>query len=154
MRFDCGHKCQDHHPVHCDTLRTGDGTQNLIYSAKACDRRRGILVPSARNSDPNRQEYSFARHRAILAIRCARDCCSFESVVDDLHQEEVQLLRPGTALPCAATISNDVKRIYQDSSVGVARYFKVFIHHLIYYNYVVDLDTSHIASSWHDSPGS
>lgn len=58
--------------------------------------------------------------------RCARNCRSFESVVDDLHHQEVELLRPGTELPTAATVSNDVKSIYLDGSIAVAQYLQVF----------------------------
>jgi hypothetical protein len=107
-------------------LRSSDGTQNLLSSAKACDRRRGHRVP-APTQPTELAEYSEAKHQAILAIRCARDRRSFESVVDDLHRQEVELLRPGTVLPVSATISNDVKAIYSDASYAVARYLQVRI---------------------------
>ncbi|KAG8726320.1 hypothetical protein FRC10_007248, partial [Ceratobasidium sp. 414] len=68
--------------------------------------------------------YSAAHHRAILALRCARDRRPFDSVVDDLHQQEVDMLCPGTHLPTAATVSLDVRLIYNIGSLNVARYLR------------------------------
>ncbi|KAF8595857.1 hypothetical protein BDV93DRAFT_449766, partial [Ceratobasidium sp. AG-I] len=62
---------------------------------------------------------------ALLAIRCARDRRSFESVVDDLHNQEVELLRRGTKLPVSATVSNGVSNIYLDASQRVAKDLQV-----------------------------
>lgn len=74
---------------------------------------------------PELAEYSEAKHRALLAIRCPRDWRSLESVVDDLHNREVELLRPGTKLPVSATVSNNVSNIYLDASQRVAKYLQV-----------------------------
>lgn len=123
IRFNCKFHSPHHFPPLRDRARNCDGTRNLLVSARACDAARGVSV--SLSSDDEVPSYSVARHRAILAIRCARDRRSFESVVDDLHQQEVQLLRPGTELPCSATVSNDVRHIYEDASVTAARFLQV-----------------------------
>ncbi|KAF8750458.1 peptidase M36 family [Rhizoctonia solani] len=51
--------------------------------------------------------------------------CPFESVTDKLHRQEVELLRPGTLLPTAQTVSTDVRRIYEDTAKGAARYLQL-----------------------------
>ena len=125
VRFECKYREPSHSPLLRDRLRTGDGTQNLLVSARACEQRRGVTTDHSPSNPTNGLEYSPAAHRAILAIRCARDRRSFDSVVDDLHRQEVELLHPGTRLPCSVTVSNDVRHIYEDASDAVARYIQV-----------------------------
>ncbi|CAE6455658.1 unnamed protein product, partial [Rhizoctonia solani] len=126
--FHCKHKEPKHDPVMRDRLRTGDGTRNLLSTARACDNRRGVpsgVDPTGRVSIIGSDlEFSEALHVALLAIECARDHRPFSSVTSDLRQAEVQLLRPGTQLPTAATISNYVRRIYIGASVDVAEYLQ------------------------------
>lgn len=124
LRFECVYHLVDHIPQHRERLRSSDGTQNLLVSARGCDRRRGRLVKYP-VEHTELSEYSEAKHRAILAIRCAHNHRSFESVVDDLHRKEVELLRPGTVLPSAVTVSKDVKNIYEDASSSVKTYLQV-----------------------------
>ncbi|KAG9080749.1 hypothetical protein FS749_007915 [Ceratobasidium sp. UAMH 11750] len=123
FRFDCKYDSPHHPSQFRDRLRTGDGTQNLLNTARACDRQRGILIPADASLYPA-LSYSMARHRAILALRCARDRRPFESVVDELHQQEVELLRPGTQLPSLATVSEDIRRIYRMASLDAARHLR------------------------------
>lgn len=125
IRFNCKYHSPYHFPPLRDRSRTCDGTRNLLVSARACDAARGVSVSLSDEECETVAPYSVARHRAILAIRCARDRRSFESVVDDLHWQEVQLLRPGTELPCSATVSNDVRHIYEDASVTAAQFLQV-----------------------------
>lgn len=104
-------------------MRSGDGTQNLLTSANKCNHNRGHRVTQPTQSS-ELSEYTEAKHRAILAIRYALERESFESVVDDLHRQEVELLRPGTQLPLSTTVSNDVEVIYSDASHAVACYLQ------------------------------
>ncbi|KAG9090384.1 hypothetical protein FRC07_012125, partial [Ceratobasidium sp. 392] len=103
IRFDCKYNHPSHNPQYRDHLGNGNGTSNLITSAAICNP---------------------ARHCAILALRCAQDCRPFESVVDELHRQEVEMLRPGTSLPTSETVSADVRRVYSDSASEVSRYLK------------------------------
>jgi hypothetical protein len=124
--FNCKFHEPNHNPQLCDCLHTGDGTQNLLSSAKACEHQCG-LSNSSPNATLSGPVYSLPLHCALLAICCACDQQPFASVVDDLHRQEVELLRLGTVLPTSATVSNDVKHIYGDTSVKVAQYLQVCI---------------------------
>lgn len=104
-----------------------DGTHNHSISARSCDIQRGLAVPSDDKLSAPDLQYSEALHRSILAICSFRDRCSFESVVDDLHQAEVKLLQPGTKLLCAVTVSNDMMHIYQDALLDVAHFLQVCV---------------------------
>ncbi|KAH7322321.1 hypothetical protein B0J17DRAFT_549455, partial [Rhizoctonia solani] len=115
-------------------LRTGDGTHNLLTTAKACDRHCDVLVTIHANATgrvgrlnilgPD-EEFSDPLHVALLAIECAHDRRPFNAVTNDLRHAQVQLLRPGTHLPTAATVSNHVRRIYEGVSFNVAQYLQV-----------------------------
>ena len=70
-------------------------------------------------------QYTKARHRALIALRCAVDKRPFESVSDALYIEEVDLLRPGTTLPHPTTVSRDVHALYSEGSKSVKEYFAV-----------------------------
>ncbi|CAE7107559.1 unnamed protein product [Rhizoctonia solani] len=125
IRFECIHDNPDHSPICRGRLRSSEGTHNLIEAAKACDRQRGVIQPCyPQASGAATVKYSVARHRAILALRCARNHRSFESVVDELHREEVELLRPGTTLPSSATTSLDTKRLYGGIAKDAALYLQ------------------------------
>ncbi|QRV95405.1 hAT family dimerization protein [Ceratobasidium sp. AG-Ba] len=106
IRFECKHDNEDHSP--------------------ACDRQRGVTQSASQLRDTEAAtQYSEARHRAILVLRCARYRRSFESAVDDLHREEVDFLRPGTLLPTSATLSTTAKHLYDDSARDAASYLQV-----------------------------
>ncbi|QRW12433.1 hAT family dimerization protein [Ceratobasidium sp. AG-Ba] len=123
LRFDCQFDSPHHVSQFRERLRTGDGTQNLLNTARACNRQRGVLVASNASLYPQ-LSYSATRHRAILALRCARDRRPFESVVDELAQLEVEMLRPGTHLPTGATLSRDALHLYQSSSLQAANHLR------------------------------
>ncbi|KAF8593292.1 hypothetical protein BDV93DRAFT_461514, partial [Ceratobasidium sp. AG-I] len=104
--------------------KTGNGTQNLLSSAKTCDSRWG--VPTEASSLNNYfSTYSVAKHRTLIAIRCAQSKRSFNSIADDLYRQEVELLRPGTSLPSPQTVSRDMQVIYSTAAAGVKEYFQV-----------------------------
>ncbi|KAF8595924.1 hypothetical protein BDV93DRAFT_455826, partial [Ceratobasidium sp. AG-I] len=103
---------------------TGNGTQNLLSSAKTCDSRWG--APTEASSLNNYfSTYSVAKHRTLIAIQCAQNKRSFNSVADDLYRQEVELLRPGTSLPSPTTVLCDVRVIYASAATGVKEYLQV-----------------------------
>ncbi|QRV80101.1 hAT family dimerization protein [Ceratobasidium sp. AG-Ba] len=105
IRFECKHNNLNHSP--------------------ACDRQRGVIQSPSQLGDANTAaQYSEARHRAILVLRCARYHRSFESAVDDFHREEADFLRPGTLLPTSATLSTTAKHLYTSSAQGAALYLQ------------------------------
>ncbi|KAJ7819613.1 hypothetical protein B0H14DRAFT_2455771, partial [Mycena olivaceomarginata] len=58
--------------------------------------------------------YSEARHRAICALRCAKNKRPFESQDDELYRLEVDLLRPGAVTPSSAIVRRDVGTLYNE----------------------------------------
>ncbi|EPQ54971.1 hypothetical protein GLOTRDRAFT_24990, partial [Gloeophyllum trabeum ATCC 11539] len=68
--------------------------------------------------------YTPARHRALVALRCASSYRPFNSVHDPFYVAEVELLRPGTKPPSSSTVSRDVRLIYAEGSKSVREYFK------------------------------
>ena len=69
--------------------------------------------------------YSEAAHHALIALCCAKDHCSFISILDPAYVLEVEMLQPGTVLPHPAMISCDIKSIYVSMSLSIHEYFMV-----------------------------
>ncbi|KAF8586027.1 hypothetical protein K439DRAFT_1001527 [Ramaria rubella] len=71
----------------------------------ACNKRCGIKKDGSTTigAQPTMHEavskYSPYRHRALIALRCAKDHRPFECVKDEFYLAEVELLRPGTKVP-------------------------------------------------------
>ncbi|KAI5823658.1 hypothetical protein K523DRAFT_286410, partial [Schizophyllum commune Tattone D] len=101
-------------------MHTSDGTQALISTAKACDKDRGVDLGI--NGEPI--PYSPTAHRALLALRTATSHRPFQMVRDRFYAMEVQMLRPGTPLPSPATISTDVKRLYEGMATDLSQYLR------------------------------
>ncbi|KAL1743061.1 hypothetical protein HDZ31DRAFT_24170, partial [Schizophyllum fasciatum] len=101
-------------------MKTGDGTTQLRKGAHKCDAARGVSAPS-----PPAVEYSEARHRTLIAMRCSVHHRPFHSVEDRLYLDEVQLLRPGTRTPSAHTVSRDTVRLYEGFSIQFKAYLAV-----------------------------
>lgn len=76
------------------------------------------------NSGSAALTYSVAAHRALIALRCAKNHRPFNSILDDDYQTEVEMLRPGTILPHPITISRDIQVIYIEMAKTVRDYFK------------------------------
>ncbi|KAK7047943.1 hypothetical protein VNI00_006271 [Paramarasmius palmivorus] len=133
-------------------MKTGNGTSNLAKAAKACDEQRGqcsgddTSVGTQQTLHQSVSTYTPARHRAIVALRCAVNHRPFEMVRDKLYVEEVKLLRPGTKLVSPGTVSTDVKRIYNGCSIMVRDYFRLQVVGAIHL--AVDGWTAPIASSY------
>lgn len=124
--FKCKTDPSRHCPHHRPRMKTAEGTKNLQTGIAACNGRFGIDPPSVGSS--NSPAYSPAAHRALIALRCAKNCRPFNSVLDEYYQQEVQMLRPGTTIPHAITVSRDICAIYLDMSKHVRAYFKVCFH--------------------------
>lgn len=108
--------------------KTSEGTANLKIGADKCNERNGVVatsVPNGTGADTGILIYSVAAHRALIALRCAKNHRPFNSVLDEDYQMEVQMLRPGTVLPHPITISRDVRMIYVEMAKKVRDYFKV-----------------------------
>ncbi|KAJ7189230.1 hypothetical protein C8R46DRAFT_842336, partial [Mycena filopes] len=97
------------------------GTSNLLNKAKECDEDRGVITERPSTAPT----YSVAAHRTIIAMRTATSNRPFNIVHDPYYEQEVQLLRPGTTLPSATTVSNDLKVLYLELSKQVKAYFMV-----------------------------
>ncbi|KAF8151170.1 hypothetical protein K438DRAFT_1512742, partial [Mycena galopus ATCC 62051] len=110
---------------------TSEGTKNLKRTLEQCCDRRGV-DPGGDTSKNAQQDlfqsvsrYTPARHRALIALRCASSHRPFNSVRDEFYLEEVELLRPGTHVPSPITVSRDVQTLYKEGSRRVKEYFKV-----------------------------
>ncbi|KAL1739613.1 hypothetical protein HDZ31DRAFT_1593, partial [Schizophyllum fasciatum] len=102
-------------------LKTKDGTNQLLRTAKDCDKQRGVVVARPLSSI----SYSYIAHRTLIALRCVMNHRPFESVRDPFYAQEIEMLRPGTKLPSPKTVSRDVKRLYEGLAVHFQSYLKV-----------------------------
>ncbi|QRV77423.1 hAT family dimerization protein [Ceratobasidium sp. AG-Ba] len=122
-RFECKYGYPTHLPQYRERMKTGNGTRNLQDTAETCNARWGVTQNSQSNSTFF-NGYSEARHRVLIALRCAQNKRAFNLVSDPLYQQEVEMLRPGTILPSLMTVSQDMQVIYATSAEGVKEYFK------------------------------
>ncbi|QRW00786.1 hAT family dimerization protein [Ceratobasidium sp. AG-Ba] len=122
-RFECKHSRPSHLPQYRERMKTGNGTRNLQDTADTCNARWGV-TDSPKSSSNFFDGYSEARHRVLIALRCAQNKRAFNSVSDRLYRQEVEMLRPGTTLPSPITVSRDMQVIYANSANGVKEYFK------------------------------
>ena len=116
------------HPHHHTSVRTrlrgktGDGTSNLQKDVDICLRKQGCdHVKPTSSAIP----YTEAGHRALIALRCAKNACPINSVLDEDYRLEVEMLRPGTKLPRAMSVQRDMVYIYVQTSIAVKNYFLV-----------------------------
>ncbi|KAJ7060828.1 hypothetical protein C8F01DRAFT_988426 [Mycena amicta] len=110
-------------------MKSSQGTGNLGKGQKECDRRRGVKGDTNKGAQQDLfgslSRYTPARHRAIVALRCASSHRPFNTVADPYYLEEVELLRPGTTVPAPITVSRDVQTLYREGAKNVKEYFKV-----------------------------
>jgi hypothetical protein len=87
----------------------GDGTSNLSRNAKNCERRNALMSGSSGQNGSVIAPYSEARHRTIIALRCAVSKRPFNMVNDPLYLAECRLLRgdPALQLPSVFTVQRD-----------------------------------------------
>lgn len=110
-------------------MKSSQGTTNLTRSSKKCRERRGINEEGTKNAQQDLHKsvskYTPARHRAMIALRCASSHRPFNSIADPYYLQEIELLRPGTSVPSPSTVARDVQTLYQEGSRHVKNYFKV-----------------------------
>jgi hypothetical protein len=124
--FTCKTHPTEHKPHFRPRKKTGKGTSNLQSGITQCFERRGENRPGdAREAQVTAIPYTEAAHRALIALRCAKNHRPFNSVLDEDYQAEVNMLRPGTKLPHPATVSRDIQAIYLDMSKHIRDYFEV-----------------------------
>jgi len=121
-------KHPDHHPIHVrPRMLSSQGTSNLKSGMETCHK---LELDGPADADrPPSIPYSTAAHRTLIALRCARNHRSFNSVQDEDYQAEVEMLRPGTIVPSPNTVSRDIKALYLQMSIFVRSYFAVSIHY-------------------------
>lgn len=130
--FECKTDPKQHKSHRRPRMNTGAGTSNLLAGIRACDKRHGIdslsALSTAKPGKVVNITYSEAAHRALIALRCARNQRPFNIVNDPLYEAEVRMLRPGTTLPSAETVSRDTQLLYHEISRSVKDHFLAFIH--------------------------
>ena len=78
-------------------MQTGQGTKNLSHGVTECNHGRGVTnaasAAGAQESiEQSVSEYTPARHRAMIAMRCCVSKWPFNMVKDPYYIEEVNLL--------------------------------------------------------------
>ena len=68
--------------------------------------------------------YSYVLHVAILVMSCAYHYIPFARFRDDLFLQQIDLLRPGTAVPDSSTLSRLTKYAYMEQARHVRTYFQ------------------------------
>jgi hypothetical protein len=120
--------CKTHPDTHIvqyrPRMKTGEGTNNLRVSQNLCHSRHGE-GGSTQQKSASTIPYSASAHRALIAMRCAKNHRPFNMVTDEEYLIEVDMLRPGTKPPSPATISRDIGALYLEMSKHVLNYFQV-----------------------------
>jgi hypothetical protein len=127
FKFTCRYDPIGHPSLTRGRLDTSQGTSNLERSRKKCMQRRGVNENPGPGAAPQPPPltYSRSKHRALIAARCARSKWPFNSVTDPYYIEEVEMLCPGTKLPCPVTVSRDINAMYKFGAEVVREYFSV-----------------------------
>ena len=100
-----------------------DGTSNLQKAADACLWKQGIELQ--KNTSADAIPYSESGHCVLIAMRCAKQSRSTNSVLDEDYRWEVEMLCPGTKVPYPMTVQQDLIHIYEHASTWVVNYFLV-----------------------------
>ena len=132
FRFACRYKNASHGRISRARMESSTGTHNLLTSARTCNRRHNRVDDSAPPGRGDQQslaqavsKYDPYKHRVIIALRCAVYKRPFNSVLDKMYRDEVELLRPGTRIPHPSTISRDTVAIHHHLARQAKDYFKV-----------------------------
>lgn len=122
FQFTCHHNPSRHPSLTCAWLDTSQGTSNLDHTRRKC-----MKVNTTAEDGPSDTckllLYSYLKHRALIATRCAASKRPFNSVTDPYYIQEVEMLRPGTKLPSPAMVFQDIKLMY--GAEVVCEYFLV-----------------------------
>jgi hypothetical protein len=103
-------------------MKSATGTTTLAKDVSMCEKKQGIDHPKP-TSTPT--PYSEARHRALIALRCAKQARPINMILDDDYRQEVEMLRPGTVTPHPTTTHRDLINIYTHMSNHVFNFFTV-----------------------------
>ena len=109
------------------------GTTGLKNDIECCEAAQSIHKLKV-SSLPSIQ-YSPENHRALIALRCAKNARPINTILDDDYRQEVQMLRPGTQIPHPTTVQCDLLHLYKDLSVHVKNHFMVFFLQLTCFKY-------------------
>lgn len=129
--FTCKLNMPDHPIITRPREKTSEGTGNLKKAMDVCLKKSGQFYSShstLSTKTASTGPYTYATHRVLIALRCAKNYRPFNMVSDEDYIAEVCLLRPGTKIPDPATISRDVKRIYEGMALHVKKYFLVSLY--------------------------
>ena len=102
FQFTCKEHSNTHSPHFRACMKAGEGTSNLQNGANQCNLKHNVPLAS---KSVHAIPYSEAAHRALIALRCAKNQRPFNSVLDEDYQAEVNILWPGTKLPHPQTVS-------------------------------------------------
>jgi hypothetical protein len=105
-------------------MSAGHGTKNLQEGVWSCDKHPGVAAGET-SVQSTGEPYTPAGHCTLIALRCAKNHCPFNLVLDEDYQAEVEMLRPGTIIPSPQTVSCDIKAMYTEMSKHVRNYFMV-----------------------------
>jgi hypothetical protein len=124
--FTCKYGSKDHPVQRRERAKAGRGTTNLARTIATCDAARGHLAAiSTPAGMPLVGEYTQARHRAIVALRCATSARPAHVVADKYYLMEVECLRPGTIPPSPIMVSRDIHLLHEQIAVFARAYFVV-----------------------------
>ncbi|CAE6461892.1 unnamed protein product, partial [Rhizoctonia solani] len=118
-------KTNPQHVVRRPRADKGAGTGNFHASISVCHKRCPQSEPTpTTTSTLTSSTYTYAMHLAIIVMSCAYHYLPFARVVDKLFRRQVELLRPGTAVPDSSTVSRTTKFVYQQQARHVKTYFE------------------------------
>jgi len=120
--FTCKVGPTNHTPHVRPHMSIGHGTKNLQEGVWSCDKCLGVAT-GAVSVQPAGEPYTPAGHCTLIALRCAKNHCPFNSVLDDDYQAEVEMLQPGMIIPSPQMVSCDIKAMYAEMSKHVQNYF-------------------------------
>ena len=121
--------CHTHPENHPDPRirarqKPGHGTTSLAKDVQMCEKKQGIQHPKP-TSTISSPKYSDAHYHALLVLRCAKEACPINMILDDDYQKEVEMLCPGTVPPHPTTIQWDLISIYTHWSLYIVNFFVV-----------------------------
>lgn len=149
--FTCPSNPHNHKPMFRPRTKTGEGTSNLVRTMNLCLESQGIdpRTKSAADGAQPIYPYSYALHRALIALRCAKNSRPFNMVSDKDYLTEVQMLRPGVIMPRPRTVSDDVNSIYLEVSRHVQQYFLASLYFMIIWVKLIHLALQNLNSMVH-----
>lgn len=149
--FTCSSNPHHHNPIFRPRTKTGEGTSNLVRTMNFCLQSQGIdpRANSAADSGQPIYAYSYALHRALIALRCAKNSRPFNIVSDEDYCTEVQMLRPGIVIPKPRAVSDDINSIYIELSRHVQQYFLASLYFMIIRSKLIHIASQNLNSMIH-----